>query len=86
MVTTTTLEIEVVAEEEAVTVVATVWLGQADDWRRKARPWQLVVKKNVPSLPLLTVGRPARDLSSRTLRDSNSAFHRLNATSLLYRQ
>lgn len=73
-----TLEIEVVAveEEEAVTFVATVWLGRADDWRRKARPWQLVVKK----MYLLTVERPARDLSSRTLRDSNSAFHRLNAT------
>lgn len=83
---TTTLKIDVVAEEEeAVTFVATVWLGGADDWRRKARPWQLVVKKNVPSLPLLTVGRPARDLSSRTLRDSNGAFHRLNAT-CTYRQ
>lgn len=55
---TTTLEIEVVAEEEeeeeeAVTFVATVWLGWADDWRRKARPWQLVVKKM--SLPYLSL-------------------------------
>lgn len=51
-----TLEIEVVAEEveeEGVTFVATVWLGWADDWRRKARPWQLVVKKM--SLPYLSL-------------------------------
>lgn len=67
----TILEIDVVAEEvkeEAVTFVATVWLGWADDWRRKARPWQLVVKKMSLPYLLLTVGRPARDLSTRTLR------------------
>lgn len=54
------------------------------DGKRDPGNW-LSKKMSLPYL-LLTVGRPARDLSSRTLRDSNSAFHRLNATYLTYRQ